>query len=762
MSASAPSIVRPDARLHVLDVLRGIALLGMFLVHFSEYATDGGRLDSAYQWIVEQFFVERFWAMFGILFGVGFAIQFRRAEARGERYLPKYLRRMAALAACGFFAHAVLGFNVLLGYAAWGLVLPLVRRGSTRALLVALLLSAASYNVYLIGQTAWGVAQQGEAAFLAERTSLVERNEAFREANEAAQDSPDFATVVRARLEHMGWFYAQPWSFLPVNTLTLFLLGVLGLRLGLFDRPGEHRRLIVALMVFGVSSWAFETWMPVPEFPEGTPMLREMTLTRLMLGMGWIRGMWLVFTYMGAVLLLVERNPMWLRRLAAFGWSGRMALTSYMIQILLLDLLFSNYALGVSLRPLAGLAVAVALFLILAAFSRFWLTRHPLGPLEWLWRSATYARWQPWRVVPLLLVMTTAVSATLACNRGGTPEAPAPEAQEQEQAPEMPPIGIVDLYGLRKVAEADVRRALQVREGDPVQPEALEEAAKRLAAVPGVLHGRFELVCCEQGKTILYVGIEEPGAPTLALNAEPDGAVRLPDSVVQDGEALLAALFEAVRKGNAGEDRAQGHSLSSDPAQRSIQERYLAYAADHLELLRDVLRHSADEQHRALAAQVLGYAPDKRVVVPDLVVAMRDPGESVRNNAARALLVIAQLAQQSPERGIEVPLDPFVAMLDSLVWTDRNKSSWALAELTKSRDPAVLAKIRSSALPSLVEMARWKSGGHAEPSAYLLGRIAGMSEEAIATAWKSGERERIIQAARERSVRHTGGGGGGS
>ena len=69
-------------RLHVLDVLRGIALLGMFLVHFSNYATGGGWLDGIYEKIVLLFFEERFWAMFGILFGVGFAIQFRRADAR--------------------------------------------------------------------------------------------------------------------------------------------------------------------------------------------------------------------------------------------------------------------------------------------------------------------------------------------------------------------------------------------------------------------------------------------------------------------------------------------------------------------------------------------------------------------------------------------------------------------------------------------------------------------------------------------------------
>src|SRR4029450_11747577 len=113
----------------------------MFLVPFSDFATGGVRAHAVYQNIVALFFEERFWTMFGILFGVGFAIQFRRAEGRGDRYLPKYLRRLAALAGFGFIAHGIFGFNVLLGYAVWGLALPIVRHWSTRALVAALILS---------------------------------------------------------------------------------------------------------------------------------------------------------------------------------------------------------------------------------------------------------------------------------------------------------------------------------------------------------------------------------------------------------------------------------------------------------------------------------------------------------------------------------------------------------------------------------------------------------------------------------------------
>jgi uncharacterized protein len=386
----------PESRLDVLDVLRGVALVGMFLVHFSNAAAEGGPLDGWYQAAVGLFFEERFWAMFAILFGAGFAIQFRRAEARGERYLPKYLRRMAALAGFGFIAHGVLGFNVLLGYAIWGLALPLFRHWSTSMLVVALLISAASGNLYAISRTAYGVSVKGANVFQAEQRDAAERTRAFVEANNAAQDAEDFSTVLSARLERMPWFYAQWYSFLPVNTLTLFLLGLLGVRLGLFDRPGAHRPLIVGLTVFGAAAWAFEHWAPVDMARAQSVVTSEIIIARLAGGFGWVRGLWLTFTYMGIILLLVAANPAWLTRLAWFGWAGRTALTSYMLQIILLDVLFSNYALGVSVRPLAGAALAVALFLANVAFSRWWLARHPYGPLEWLWRSATYARWQPW------------------------------------------------------------------------------------------------------------------------------------------------------------------------------------------------------------------------------------------------------------------------------------------------------------------------------------------------------------------------------
>ena len=403
----------PSRRIAVLDVLRGIALLGMFLVHFSTFAQGGEGADGVYQAFVRLMLEERFWAMFAILFGAGFAVQLARSEARGDAFLPRYLRRLATLAVFGFLAHALFGFNVLLGYAVWGMPLLFVRRWSVRALVIATFISASTGAMYIVGRAAYGVATRGEQEFRRTMDENAVRQREFFQTNRARQDATQYTDVVKARLQHMRWFYAQWWSFLPVNTFTLFLLGVLAFRVGLFERPHEHRRIIVGVMAFGAAAWATATWL-LPPFASDVepPVVLNIFLAVVKRGFGLIREMWLAFAYMGIVLLLIARSARWLDRLAVFGWTGRMALTCYMLQIVILDFTFSRYALGLTVTPLVGAATAIALFLLLAVASRAWLSRFQYGPLEWLWRSATLAEWQPMRRETVLFPRLHTVAET--------------------------------------------------------------------------------------------------------------------------------------------------------------------------------------------------------------------------------------------------------------------------------------------------------------------------------------------------------------
>lgn len=309
-----------------------------------------------------------------------------------------------------------------------------------------------------------------------------------------------------------------------------------------------------------------------------------------------------------------------------------------------------------------------------------------------------------------------------------------------------PRIGIIDFYGVRKVKEDALRKALGVKEGDPL-PRSKGDAEVRLEEVPNVVAARLEAACCEDGKAILYVGIEERGAPHFDYNDPPAALVKLPAAIHDEYVAFLSAIGLAVRAGNTTENLSEGHSLMADPGVRAHQLRFLELAAEHLPRIREVLRNSVDEEQRAIAAYVIGYAKDKQSVLPDLQYALRDPDDTVRNNAMRSLGAIAVLAARKPGDGIHVAPVWFVEMLNSLVWQDRQTAAATLVTITERRDETVLALLRERALPALADMARWKHLPHALPAFILLGRAAGFSEEEIQQAWKDGQREPFIQRA---------------
>jgi uncharacterized protein len=102
--------------------------------------------------------------------------------------------------------------------------------------------------------------------------------------------------------------------------------------------------------------------------------------------------------YLGVVVLLVGRpsGHAVLKPLAPFG---RMALTNYIMQSAILVLLFHGYAGGLygSVPRAQQMLVVVAIVVVQILFSSWWLKHFRFGPLEWLWRSATYMSWQPLR-----------------------------------------------------------------------------------------------------------------------------------------------------------------------------------------------------------------------------------------------------------------------------------------------------------------------------------------------------------------------------
>ena len=332
------------------------------------------------------------------------------------------------------------------------------------------------------------------------------------------------------------------------------------------------------------------------------------------------------------------------------------------------------------------------------------------------------------------------------------PFAAAPLAAQQAPHARLDtiPVASVDFYGLRTISDSVARQALRIPTGVRVPGAAARAAAiARVEALPGVRHATIDAVCCATaGGIMLYVGVVESGAPTMHFDPPPGGASRLPAPVSAAGVAFDRAFEDAIAHGDFAESDSAGHALMHWPAARAVQIQFVDLAARYAPELRNVLQHSGDAGQRALAAQVLAYSADKAAVVGDLATALRDPDATVRNNATRALAVIAMFAHLHPRLGIHVPYAPLVAMLDSPVWTDRNKSSLALAQITASRDPALFALLRARALPALTEMARWFNLSHAGPALAILGRLAGMSDAAIYSTLQRGDRAPILDAAK--------------
>jgi len=310
---------------------------------------------------------------------------------------------------------------------------------------------------------------------------------------------------------------------------------------------------------------------------------------------------------------------------------------------------------------------------------------------------------------------------------------------------QIPKIDVIDFYGLHKVTAAKLRDALKAKEGDPL-PASKGDAEQRIDDIPGVVESHLEAVY-DAGKTILYIGIEEPGAAHFELREAPEGDIRLPDLIVAEYRSFVNAAAAASRNGITAEDLTQGHARSADPATRTIQDRFPLFVTEHLKEVRDVLRNSSDEDQRAIAAYIIGYAANKLDVVNDLQYALRDADAGVRVNATRSLVAIGVLAKLEPAIGIKISPTWFIGMLNSVSWTDRTRAVAALDVLTEKHDQAMLDQIREGALGSLAEMARWKTLVHALPPYLLLGRVAGLPEDQVKVAWERGDRESIIKQA---------------
>ena len=408
--AEAP--LAASERIAALDVLRGFALLGIFIMNmpgfshsiFAAPTPPQTWLDGLVAALREALFAGKFNLLFGLVFGIGFALQMKRLDGaesaraarldtapRPLRPMRIYARRLSFLFVVGL-VHAMLLWSgdVLLIYAILGFALLALRRVGDRvlyALLAVCLVFPAIAEVLRATLSAAGF--ETVAAF---------EYQQFEASNELAYGQGSFFDAVRETARVFDWSWRSPFglfvyaSFL-VQMATGILIGFVLGRRGWPMRPlvgaaAERRAPWTALFV-AIGCVVVEA---VALVVGGAGAVFVSALART------IGRASLAACYALAVVRIVRDRPELPRWLRPLRDAGRMPLTNYLLQTALASFVFYGWGLGLWNSAGAALETALAGFLFVAVqlpLSSAWLARFRHGPLEDLWRRFTYGARPP-------------------------------------------------------------------------------------------------------------------------------------------------------------------------------------------------------------------------------------------------------------------------------------------------------------------------------------------------------------------------------
>lgn len=398
MNSDAPghlAPVSPAERYEFLDVLRGAALLGIVTANMYLYslywrlsdeakaalptAVTDGLVEFIELWLVEF----KFYTLFSLLFGVGFSILLNRASAKGIGFRRFFLRRATFLFLIGA-AHAVFVWqhDILGTYALCGiLLLPFIAARPRTILAFTIAALLAPIVLHPLGGVPVGWLTDAQ-------TALYERYGYSRETALLIYTQGSAADIVR--LNFSNWF-AQVSGLISSSFIFrvygLFLLGFLLGRREIYKQLPHHRELIKRFVLWGLSIGLLLNFFYARVF-------ETRTWADVLLGSFAVLPLSLAYA---ALLCLIWLGPEGPRRLRYFAPVGRMPLTNYIGQSVICTLLFYNTRFGLAgtLGPTIYIPIGFGVYAIQIAASDWWLARYRYGPLEWLWRMATYGQWIP-------------------------------------------------------------------------------------------------------------------------------------------------------------------------------------------------------------------------------------------------------------------------------------------------------------------------------------------------------------------------------
>jgi uncharacterized protein len=425
--------VEEKQRFLTLDVLRGLAVLGILLANILDFGysevgatgeavTEFSAVDSIVLFCVGAFVDSKFFSIFSMLFGIGLALQYARAKSRGRPFIPTYRRRLGILLVFGI-AHGVLllATDILAFYAVIGFVALLFRRATQKTLIlssVALLVLSLPVLVSLAvkypdllthSEPDWDqLARERRVELnLPEGGALGDSNASPRDhelrfyafmADKQRIFSSGSWTEMTFHRTATFFLVVMPLRFCLVTwrCLALFLLGIFFYRKGWFLDSDRDRGVYWGMVVGGFVLGLLLQGIAMMALSAGS--LEDPATAAIFLSGVIIGPVGLALAYSGGTALFCL-NKGWRRRLQPLASTGRMALTNYLGQSVICGFLFYSYGLRLydSLSPSTVEFLALLIFSFQVVFSSIWLRQFRFGPFEWVWRRLTYRKIQPMR-----------------------------------------------------------------------------------------------------------------------------------------------------------------------------------------------------------------------------------------------------------------------------------------------------------------------------------------------------------------------------
>lgn len=380
-------------RVEVADVLRGLAVMGIILLHSIEHFNFYSYPDTTDQSLWLNFTDKSIWnslfflfggkayAVFALLFGFSFFIQNDNQRLRGHDFRLRFCWRLMLLFVIGNFNAAFFTAEVLVLYALVGFVLVLTCRLSDKWILTlaCILLIQPLPLYYLFSALA-------DPSF----TLPAIPTEALWNATFAAQNTGAFWETIRVnlwegQLASLAWAWDHGRVF---QTAALFLLGLLIGRRGLFLKKNLKvwnkvlaGSLITFFPLYGLSNL-------LPDFVTAQNILIPLSLIVTSLS-----NFAFMLILVSGVLFAFYRTNLKTKMMNLIPY-GRMSLTNYIIQSIFGAMLYYNwgFALHDKLGITASFLIGVAFFILQFYFCRWWMNRHAHGPIEYLWKRATWLK----------------------------------------------------------------------------------------------------------------------------------------------------------------------------------------------------------------------------------------------------------------------------------------------------------------------------------------------------------------------------------